>query len=137
LCIGVVIGWLGSIGRRRRLARWAFNLFAALWSLVAGALGAMLVFAWFTNHAAAKWNENLFQGNPLSLLLIVLAPAAWRWPRAAKRVAFTVLGLCVFGLVAKLTPWAWQSNGPIIAIALPVHAGVAWGIAGLSRRRAD
>lgn len=134
-CVGVALGWLGSVGQRNRLARWAFNFFAMLWSLLAGALGAMLVFAWFTNHAAAKWNENLFQGNPLSLLLIVLIPTARHWPRPAKSVAFTMLGLSLFGLIAKLTPWAWQSSAPIIAIALPVHAGIAWGIARLAQNR--
>jgi hypothetical protein len=109
-------------------------LFAVFWSLIAGSLGVVITFALFTNHAAAKWNENLLQCNPLSLLLIVLIPAARYWPRSARTVAFTVLGLCVFGVVAKLTPWMWQSNGPIIAIALPVHGGVAWGIRRLANR---
>ena len=135
VCVGGAMVSLARLGVRSRLARWAFNFVAALWSLVAGALGAVITFAWFTNHAAAKWNENLLQCNPLSLLLIVLIPAAWYWPRAAKTVAFTVLGLCVFGVVAKLTPWFWQSNGPIIAIALPIHAGVVFGIAKRPRCR--
>jgi hypothetical protein len=126
--LALLTAWLGSIGARRRLARWAFRFFAVIWSLMAGTLGALLVFIWFTNHDAAKWNENLSQCNPISLLLIVLVPAASRWPRAARTVALAALGLCVFGIIAKLSPWAWQSNGPIIAIALPLHAGVAWGI---------
>jgi hypothetical protein len=128
LCIGLALAGLARLGQRKTIARWTFNFFAALWSLLAGALGALLTFTWFTNHEAAKWNENWFQANPLSLLLIVLIPAAWRWPRAAKIVAFTVLALCVLGIIAKLSPWAWQSNGPLIVIALPLHAAIAWGI---------
>ncbi len=126
ICIGLAFAALAWLGQRFAIARWAFNFLAALWSLLAGALGALLTFAWFTNHAAAKWNENWFQANPISLLLIVLIPAASRWPVAAKKVALTVLALSAFGLVSKITPWAWQSNWPTIAIALPIHLAVAW-----------
>jgi hypothetical protein len=136
LSLGAVMAVLGTFGRHHRIARWAFNLFAAIWSLLAGALGALLTFSLFTNHAAAKWNENWFHCNPLSLLMIVLIPAAWRWPSAARAVTFTVLGLSVFGLLAKITPWFYQSNWPTIALALPIHAGIGWGIARLTDQRA-
>jgi len=128
VCVGLVFAAFGWLGQRLTLVRWTFNFLAALWSLLTGALGALLTFAWFTNHAAAKWNENWLQANPISLLLIVLIPAAWRWPMAAKKVALAVLALSALGAVSKITPWAWQSNWQIIAIMLPIHAGVAWGI---------
>ncbi len=132
--VGAAMGMLGTIGQYYRLARWAFNLLAAIWSLIAGALGALLTFSWFTNHAAAKWNENWFQCNPLSLLLIMLIPVTWRWPTPARTITFTVLGFSAFGFFTKITPWFYQSNWPTIAIALPIHAGIAWGIARLVNR---
>jgi hypothetical protein len=135
LCIGIALGSLGWVGRRKKLARWAFNFIGVLWSFVAGGFGVLLTYLWFSNHDAAKWNENWFQFNPLSLLLIVLLPAAWYWPRAAKAVAFSVLGLCVLGVLAKLTPWFWQLNWQIIAITLPIHAGIGCGIFPLGRGR--
>jgi hypothetical protein len=133
VCVGLALAALGWLGHRHTLARWAFNFFAALWSLLAGALGALLTFAWFTNHAAAKWNENWLQANPISLLLVVLIPAAWHWPRAAKKLTIAVLALSAFGFVSKITPWASQSNWPTIAIALPIHVAIAWGILLLAR----
>ncbi len=128
ICIGAAFVGLAIAGSRFRVVRWLFNLGVMLWSVPAGALGLMLSYAWFSNHEAAKWNENWLQGNVVSLLLIVLAPMAYRWPTTARRVAFLVLGFSAFGLVAKITPWFWQVNGSIIALALPIHAGVAWGI---------
>jgi hypothetical protein len=125
---GGVLALLAFVGTRLRFFRWVFNLLVMGWSLFAGAFGALSTFAWFTNHDAAKWNENWFLGNPLSLLLIVLAPMAWRWPTAARRVAFVVAGLSAFDLVMKITPWFFQVNGQLIAAALPIHAAIAWGI---------
>jgi hypothetical protein len=104
------------------------------WSLLAGVMGALMTYAWFSDHAAAKWNENWMQGNPLSLLLVVLIPMAHRWPRAARWVALGVLGFSAFDLVAKITPWAWQVNGSMIVIFLPIHAAIAWGVLYLTPR---
>ncbi len=130
-----LLALLAAAGLRVRIFRWIFALTVMGWSLLAGLFGALDTFAWFTNHEAAKWNENWFAGNPLSLLLIVAAPMAYRWPRAARRVAMVVLGLSVFGLLAKVTPWFFQVNGSIIAATLPVHAGIALGIYWLTQKR--
>jgi hypothetical protein len=132
--IGGLFCLLARGGMRFRFLRWIFALCVMGWSTLVGALGALATFAYFTNHDAAKWNENWFQGNPLSLLLIVLAPMAFKWPTLARRVAAIVLGLSAFGLIAKITPWFWQVNGQIIAAALPVHAGIACGIIWLTFR---
>jgi hypothetical protein len=132
---GILFFVFGSMGIRFRIARWIFVLAVMLWSLLVGLLGVLSTFAWFTNHEAAKWNENWFQGNPISLLLIVAMPMVLRWPKFTRRTALVILGLSIFGLVAKLTPWFWQVNGQIIAAALPIHAGIAWGIYRLTTRK--
>jgi hypothetical protein len=132
--IGGAFCLLAWFGKRLRFFKWVFNFGVMLWSTLVGALGALLTFAWFTNHEAAKWNENWFQSNPLSLLMIVAAPMAFKWPNLARRVAVLVLALSAFGLLAKSTPWFWQVNGQIIAAALPVYAGIAWGIIWLTLR---
>jgi hypothetical protein len=135
---GIGIGGLFcllAIGESRfRFLRWVFTLGVMVWSTVVGMLGALITFALFTNHEAAKWNENWFQGNPLSLLLIVLAPMAFRWPKLALRVAIIVFALSGFNLIAKITPWFWQVNGTMIAVALPIHAGIGWGMYRLTSR---
>jgi hypothetical protein len=125
---GAVLAALAFFGSRSKFARWGFKFLAVIWSLVAGVLGLLLTLAWLTDHEAAKWNENWFQVNLLSLLLVVLIPGTRRWPNAARNVALVVLGLSAFDLLAKLTPWFYQVNGSIIAVALPIHAAVAWGI---------
>ena len=128
IAAGGLLAGLALVGTRYRLIRWLFILVAMGWSLLAGLMGSLLTYAWFSDHLAAKWNENWFQANPLSMLLVVLIPMAYRWPRAARWVGLIVLGLSALDLLAKITPWAWQVNGLIIAIALPIHAAVAWGI---------
>ena len=124
---GAILSVLAMLGRNA-IARWVFCLLAMGWSLVAGLLGALMTYAWFSDHTAAMWNENWFQGNPLSLLLVVLIPANRRCPRATRVISFGVLGLSLADLAAKVTPWAWQGNGAIIALALPVHLAIAGGI---------
>ena len=135
LSIGVLFVGLAAAGRRWWVARWTFNIAVMFWSTLIGLLGLMLTYAWISNHDAAKWNENWLHGNVISLLMIVAAPMAYRWPRFARRVAVGVLGLSLFGLLAKLTPWFWQTNGSIIVLLLPIHAGVAWGIWMLTERQ--
>jgi hypothetical protein len=125
---GLMLAGLARVGSQHWVVRWLFNLVVMGWSLLMGLLGTLLSYAWFSDHAAAKWNENWLQGNPASLLLIVLVPLALRWPNLAKRGALVVLGASVLGLLAKITPWFWQTNGQLIAAALPIHAGIAWGV---------
>ena len=114
---------------------------ATLWSLVVGLAGVFLLTAWlFTDHTFWYRNENLLQASPLSLLLALLllvghfrrgAPTPW-----LGRVALGVLGLSVLGLVLQALPGFDQVNGEIIALALPVHAAVAWLALQLGRARA-
>ena len=137
LC-GLSAGFLLAVGsifwNRFRVFRWCFIIAAMGWSLFVGLLGALITYAWFSDHTAAKWNENWLQGNPLSLLLVICVPMYFRWPRTARWVGCIVFGLSAGGLVAKLTPWAWQVNGSIISFMLPIHAGVLVGIVMLCNR---
>jgi hypothetical protein len=77
-------------------------------------------------------NENLFQVNPLLLALAVLVPLglarsgrAGRWARA---LALGLVGLSLLGLVLQVLPGFDQVNGQAIALALPIHIGVAVGV---------
>lgn len=119
---------LGGRGRRNGM----LLSLAAVWSLVAGIGGTVLAFLWiFTDHLYSYRNENLFQLNPLSLILAFMliltavrirktktpSPATIRWARI-------VAGLAVLGFVAQLFPFMNQVNGDVIALALPLHIGV-------------
>ncbi|MDQ3389636.1 MAG: hypothetical protein M3483_09050, partial [Gemmatimonadota bacterium] len=78
-------------------------------------------------------NENLLQFNPLSLGLVVLIPALFAragWAsRAARLLAWGVAGISMVGLLLGLTPAFPQENLAMVAFTLPVHLGVAWGVA--------
>ncbi len=134
LGLGVVIFGLAMLGRYR-LARWSFVLLSTGWSAVAGLLGTLITYAWFSDHLAAMWNENWFQWNPLSLLLVVLIPFSRRLPSAAKAMSVAVLAVSLIGLAAKVTPWGSQTNAAMIALALPVHVAIAAGLAKLRAGR--
>jgi hypothetical protein len=135
LGVGVVLGGaLALLGRgRRRVARAAFLALATLWALLCGILGLILTWLWgFSSHIAAHRNENLFLFNLLALALAVVLPAALRgkaWAhQPARRLALAVAALAALGLVVKLLPGFQQKNLELIALALPVHAGVALGL---------
>jgi hypothetical protein len=50
---------------------------------------------------------------------------AGRWARA---VAVSLLGLSLTGFMLQALPSLDQVNGPIIALLLPIHLGVAAGL---------
>jgi hypothetical protein len=120
--------------------------FAALWSLVAGFSGLVLAGLWgLTEHIFSYRNENLFQLNPLSLVVMfLLFRVLWTSRREAtlisKRVdsayrwALVVAALSIVGFVVQILPWFNQVNGDIIALVMPLHLGVAWLLMVLSRR---
>ncbi len=132
--IAAMFAALAAFARRTWIARWAFKLLTAVWSLLAGVLGGLMCFAWFTDHEAAKWNENIVELSAVSLLLVVLIPLSWWFPRAVRCTALIVLGLAMLDLLAKVLPWFNQTNAQIIAAVLPIHAAVAWGVYQLPRK---
>jgi hypothetical protein len=141
LAAGLVIA-LAVVGLSRKVGRWrgarvVLALFVLGWGLAVGLGGVVLGGLWgFTDHLMAYRNENLFQVNPVALLLVVLVPLAlWRrsW-QAPSLVALLLAGLSALGLVLKVLPMFDQVNGPVIALALPIHLGVALGLRSLSSR---
>lgn len=130
---GGMLLWLGRTGATSRRARRWFGGLSALWSFLTGFLGVLLLFLWFfTDHWTSRYNENVLLLTPISLLLVVLIPLALRKradsPTAAIKVASVVAGLAAMALVMKVLPWFHQYNLELIALILPVHAGLLWGL---------
>jgi hypothetical protein len=143
LMLGLVVGGLaavlGMLSVRSSGARVGLGVLLIGWGVVAGFAGTVLAGLWaFTDHVMAYRNENLFQVNPLAWLLVLpgaLAllspPRAGRW---AWMAAVVLAGLAVLGFVLQILPGLDQVNGPIIALALPVHLGMALALNATSRR---
>ncbi len=137
--IGGLAAGLGAAGRspRRRWARLALGLLVLVWGAVGGVGGSVLSVLWgLTDHAMAYRNENLLQLNPILLVLAVLVPlglagrpVALKWGR---RLALALAGLALAGLAIQALPGVDQVNGPVIALLLPIHFGVALGVEFLS-----
>ena len=138
LILGAGIGGLafalGAAGRRRIPGgRLSLGTLAALWGTVGGLGGVVLAGLWaFTDHTMAYRNENLFQLNPLMLGLAALVPMglvgferAGLW---ARYLALVLAGLSLLGFVLQALPGLDQVNGPVIALLMPVHLGLAAGL---------
>jgi hypothetical protein len=136
LLVGVVLAALVAALRimaiSRRGAAWGLAVFTMTWSLVCGVIGVILLLAWtVTLHVFWAWNENLLQLSPLSLVLVVLIPLSLlrnRLARPARLTAFAILVIAVVGALLSLLPGG-QENRAIVAMILPVHLAIAWGLA--------
>ena len=114
---------------------------------MAGIAGVFLAGLWtVTDHIYSYRNENLFQLNPLSLVLSVLLIAfAVRLkrksgavpPRGLMRWARIVAGLAVLGFAAQALPFMNQVNGDVIALTLPLHLGVLALLAAIEARNSE
>jgi hypothetical protein len=121
----LVAGMLVLAGRaapRSGWARFGVSAVSALWLLLAGTAGVLLVLLWaMTNHQIAYRNENLLQLSPLALPLVLLVPClayGARWAaRPARLLATAVAALSVLGFVLQALPWLDQRNAQIIALA--------------------
>ena len=128
------LGWLASRpagAGGRKAGRGGLAVAGALWGLVAGVLGLVLLALWLlTDHEFAHRNENLLQANPLALALVALVPLAvtGRATRAAVAVAGALLGLSLLGLALHPLPVTPQANLGVIGLALPVHLAVFWAL---------
>ena len=122
-----------------RLALFGATALATLWSLLAGVVGAALIFAWFfTKHFFMGRNENLLHFDPFSLGLVVLIPLAVYGARGMSRavkLAGYIAAICLFGFVAQGAPFFDQRNGEIIALALPINLAVWWTVFRLTSYR--
>ena len=128
--VGVLVAALGLTARAHRAGRLLLGAVSVLWGLSAGLGGIVLAGLWaFTDHAMAYRNENLFQANPLVLGVAILVPMAIAGSvRGARWARGLTLGLAVLslaGLVLQVLPGLDQVNGPVIALALPIHLGFA------------
>ncbi len=131
------LGWAACEGKR--WGRWTLTLTGAVWSSGVGLLGTALLLSWFfTDHVFWAVNENAFQANPLSLLLAgVLVREAlnrngprvgvWAGIRSSA-VAKVVGGVALAGLFIQVLPGFDQVNGEVLAVLLPAHVGLAWGV---------
>jgi hypothetical protein len=139
LVLGVALGamtlLLGRAAERSRAARVGLGAMIGGWGLACGVAGMILAGLWgFTDHVMAYRNENLFQTNPVALLLLVLVFPWLRGRAGAGRrlavVARVLAGVALLGWILQVLPWLDQVNGPIIALALPVHLGIAAALRG-------
>jgi hypothetical protein len=122
---------LANSSRRNRKSAMALALIVGVWCLVVGFLGTLMTLLWaFTNHVVTYRNENLLQANPLSLVLLVLAPAAIIGKLWARRWAvwfgLFIAGISTIGLLVQIFPGLDQSNGEIIGLMFPVHGAIAF-----------
>jgi len=131
------LGWVAGEGKR--WGRWALALSGAAWSTGVGLLGTALLLSWFfTDHVFWALNENAFQANPVSLILagVLILEALNRKPHRAglwarirgDAVAKVVGGLAIAGLLVQVFPGFDQVNGEVLAVLLPAHVGLAWGL---------
>lgn len=133
LALGVVAGgaiWiLAEFARANPVARFGFLVLVGGWGALAGLGGLVLAGLWgLTDHVMARCNENLLQLNPLALLLLPASRAVLRPGSRARHwatVALVVAGLSALGLLLKALPGFRQVNGPLIALALPIHLAIA------------
>ena len=131
------LGWVAGEGKR--WGRWALALSGAAWSTGVGLLGTALLLSWFfTDHVFWTLNENAFQANPISLILagVLILEALNRNPHRAgiwarlrvNTVAKVVGGVAITGLFVQVFPGFDQVNGEVLAVLLPAHVGLAWGV---------
>lgn len=138
LAAGSALGaGLAALGARAaqgsRAARVGLGAASSLIGLVLGLLGLIFVMFWtYTDHEVAHHNENILQCAPWAIVLVGMGInlARGKTPSLlrATRVAQAALVASVAGLAFKVLPWFRQDNAQIIALLLPLWAGLAWGL---------
>lgn len=138
LGLGFGLFLLGAAGRSSAFARGVFGLLGGAWTLVAGVGGALMLFLWLgSDHEVAWRNQNLWQLNLLALALLPLLPGALRKEpvrvKPAVALAWLLVAASLLGVILKGLPGIGQANTEIIALALPLHAGLALGLRAMLR----
>lgn len=133
IAIAALLGFAAAAARSgSRAGRVSFSTVATIWAALNGILGIVLIVGWTaTRHAFMARNENLLQFDPLSLALAVMLPLAvsrGRWVNAARLLALVIAVVSIVGLVVKVVPVFDQVNVAVIAMTLPVHLVLAWGV---------
>lgn len=134
LAAGAALGGaLYGLGRRglRRPGAAATAATAAMgtWCALVGAMGgALLYLRFFTQHAAAHDNTNLFAYNPAWLLLAAALPfAGAARGRGAARVLATLCGACtILGALLLFVPGFSQDSLAAVLLVAPANLVTAW-----------
>lgn len=136
LLVGVVLGgilltlgWGASKGYVQ--ARWILIGFGTVWSTIVGIVGTLLLLSWFlTDHVFWTLNENIFQANPISLLLAISLLNSFQEEEnlTLTRWARVVTAIAILGFIVQIFPGFDQMNGEIIALTFPIHLGLYLGI---------
>lgn len=120
----------------RRAPRGLAAAAGAFW-LLAGTLGAVMLFLWLgTAHTAAWANRNLLLLSPLSLALLPGAARLLRGRDPGGAFRIVLLAVAASAAAACLPLWlqaAPQRNDHWLALLLPLHLALAWA---WTRRRA-
>ena len=126
LAISAAVLWLSET--RPRVSA---TMACGFW-LVAGLLGALMLFLWLgTGHRYAWANENLLLFDPLCLLLL---PGAWRIARGRlpgwwfQRVLAVVTAVAAAAFALKWVLLSSQVNEVWIALLLPLHLALYLGL---------
>lgn len=140
LVVGLLLGSLLWITGRSgsRPGHLMFATLGSMWSAVAGLGGLVLLGLWLlTDHVASRGNASVLLLSPLSLTLVVLLPLAIRGRtgagRAALGAAMLVAALAGLAIVTLAWPGLRQPNPELLALILPLHAGLLAGVASVVR----
>lgn len=132
LLMGLTTGgaMLALAQRRGNASRRLLITLILAWAILSGGAGWIMVgFATLTRHWSTHYNENLLQCSPLAIAFLFCAMGAVRGRsrsrRRAKVLAWLVLGSSIAGATMKAMETMDQSNWPMIAWVLPVHAALA------------
>lgn len=136
VALGALLFGLGRRAPHSRASRVALGALLAPLGLVIGILGILFALLWATDHRVAHGNENLLQIVPWAVLLvgygIGVARARPSSIERAYRLALSALAASVAGGCLQALPWFHQENGRVIALMLPLWAGMALGLRALA-----
>ncbi|MEO7521060.1 MAG: DUF4105 domain-containing protein [Gemmatimonas sp.] len=115
---------------RGRLTRVLLASLVALWYLVGGVLGTLLLLAgtvtWHEPYMGR--NTTLLQLHPLLLVASVAVPIALvrhARTRAALGVSAAIAALSLVGVLLQVIPALAQRSGVVLAVTVPVHVALA------------